>query len=506
MVSAVRLRSIFGWGLIAVILALFFMPVELTQDTAALRQPQTPVSNERPLPRPATLTALPRGVSNPADAETADVSPTEPADAALAALTQAPGQASPTVNTGTGGLALPASDPAPELQKPASPQPLADINNLPDDAVAALSDAPKRVQLGQISQSPVLATPEPELNPFSDDPLQSRATTANVAAGIANAAAPAPLANKPVDSEVDLLLTDGASQIDVGEQPGAPSPARLTSEFASLAPTAADPLVGAARSSSNLAQLAAETPSPVQFDTAPSGPAIAKPVAPDALGADITAEKLAFLVAPSEQQPATLEPAPQQPVDLVPDAIPAVAKLTGAPQTAAAQLRYVSGRVVNLRASPELSDNVIGQLRLGAQVETFEQQGKWSRITATQAGQKVSGWMSRRYLAAQRPAAAMQMASPRRAPKIARAATKPRSRSVATQADIRRAETRIIRQSIARRSGGCVCPHSLNSAGQRCGNQSQWSMPNGLSPICYPTDISRASMKRYLARQGKILR
>ena len=48
----------------------------------------------------------------------------------------------------------------------------------------------------------------------------------------------------------------------------------------------------------------------------------------------------------------------------------------------------------------------------------------------------------------------------------------------------------LIKESIARYSGSCHCPDSVDQGGRRCGNRSAYSIPGGASPLCYPDDIS----------------
>lgn len=67
----------------------------------------------------------------------------------------------------------------------------------------------------------------------------------------------------------------------------------------------------------------------------------------------------------------------------------------------------------------------------------------------------------------------------------------------ATDAEIRRA---IIAASIAAYSGSCPCPFNTDRAGRRCGGRSAYSRPGGRSPLCYPTDVSDATVRAFRDR------
>lgn len=56
----------------------------------------------------------------------------------------------------------------------------------------------------------------------------------------------------------------------------------------------------------------------------------------------------------------------------------------------------------------------------------------------------------------------------------------------------------LIQQSIASYSGNCPCPYSRANNGSRCGKRSAYSRPGGVSPLCYPSDVTAALVKRYL--------
>lgn len=66
----------------------------------------------------------------------------------------------------------------------------------------------------------------------------------------------------------------------------------------------------------------------------------------------------------------------------------------------------------------------------------------------------------------------------------------------ATDAEVR---DYLIRRSIRSYSGNCPCPYNVDRAGRRCGGRSAYSRPGGAAPLCYPSDVSAAAVRR--ARQ-----
>lgn len=67
----------------------------------------------------------------------------------------------------------------------------------------------------------------------------------------------------------------------------------------------------------------------------------------------------------------------------------------------------------------------------------------------------------------------------------------------ATEAEVR---AYLVRESIRAYSGNCPCPESTDRAGRRCGRRSAYSRPGGAAPLCYPSDVSDAAVRR--ARGG----
>lgn len=63
----------------------------------------------------------------------------------------------------------------------------------------------------------------------------------------------------------------------------------------------------------------------------------------------------------------------------------------------------------------------------------------------------------------------------------------------ATDAEVR---DYLIRASIRSYSGNCPCPYNADRAGRRCGGRSAYSRPGGSAPLCYPSDVSDAAVRR----------
>lgn len=143
---------------------------------------------------------------------------------------------------------------------------------------------------------------------------------------------------------------------------------------------------------------------------------------------------------------------------------------------------YVTGSVVNVRATPEVSGAKLGSFERGAQLRfTGETSGPWHRILLGNGG---SGWMHGDYLSLtslpiEEPAPVRQTIS-------------------YSKSDVAKA---IIKNSIQSYAGSCPCPYNRDRAGRRCGGRSAWSRPGGASPICYQGDVTQARIESWIARQ-----
>lgn len=79
----------------------------------------------------------------------------------------------------------------------------------------------------------------------------------------------------------------------------------------------------------------------------------------------------------------------------------AATTLASAPE-AAADLRYVSGELVNLRSGPGTGNEVVAQLPLGTAVNVITDTGEgWAEIRTSDGS--VTGWMSARFLSESAP-------------------------------------------------------------------------------------------------------
>lgn len=68
-----------------------------------------------------------------------------------------------------------------------------------------------------------------------------------------------------------------------------------------------------------------------------------------------------------------------------------------------------------------------------------------------------------------------------------------------SDSDIRR---QMIGQSLSSYSGPCPCPYNTDRAGRSCGGRSAYSRPGGVSPLCYPSDISDTQVQGFRGRQN----
>lgn len=163
----------------------------------------------------------------------------------------------------------------------------------------------------------------------------------------------------------------------------------------------------------------------------------------------------------------------------------------GLSATARGQLHVVTASRLNLRSGPSTSYPVMMVLPQGTNVSVLEQRQGWARL-GTQSG---SAWASARYLS---PVTAAVPGDPL---KIAPKPKPKRQVAAPSTAEITRARSDIIRQSIASYPGSCPCPYNIDRGGRRCGGRSAWSRPGGYAPICYDSDISQARLASYFARK-----
>ncbi len=156
----------------------------------------------------------------------------------------------------------------------------------------------------------------------------------------------------------------------------------------------------------------------------------------------------------------------------------------------APQWVFVSGNRVNMRSGPGISHDIIGQFQRGVRLLVLERGKNWLHVRAENGAASTSGWMSARYLSDRTlPAEIKRKKEPKRVV------------AAPSSGDISRAKKRIIQRSIAGYAGSCPCPYNYDRAGRRCGKRSAWSRPGGYTPLCYESDVSKARVSTYLARQ-----
>jgi len=55
----------------------------------------------------------------------------------------------------------------------------------------------------------------------------------------------------------------------------------------------------------------------------------------------------------------------------------------------------------------------------------------------------------------------------------------------------------LIRDSLAKYPGNCLCPYNTDRAGRKCGKRSAYSKPGGYAPLCYSQDVTDEMVERY---------
>ncbi|WP_135213196.1 SH3 domain-containing protein [Vitreimonas flagellata] len=158
---------------------------------------------------------------------------------------------------------------------------------------------------------------------------------------------------------------------------------------------------------------------------------------------------------------------------------PTPAATMSALQPTSRETAYVTASALNVRAGPAASSVGLGRVDYGARLEILERRDGWARINYNGA----DAWVSADFLSASEPV--------RRAGRIG---------DGENLDSIRRL---IVQESIAHYSGRCPCPYNVMRNGRRCGNNSAYSRPGGASPICYPSDVTEAHVRSFLARRAR---
>jgi hypothetical protein len=55
----------------------------------------------------------------------------------------------------------------------------------------------------------------------------------------------------------------------------------------------------------------------------------------------------------------------------------------------------------------------------------------------------------------------------------------------------------LVEQSISGYAGECPCPETRTASGKRCGKNSAYTRAGSDRPLCYPSNVSAALIKRY---------
>lgn len=157
----------------------------------------------------------------------------------------------------------------------------------------------------------------------------------------------------------------------------------------------------------------------------------------------------------------------------------------------------VSGKSVNVRATPDPNGMRVARLKKGEQVNVLRRDGGWSQVSIP--GRRLQGWISSNYLTSPK-------AAPLPLPSKPRPASKSKPQKPAKQIPVKptldrsAAVQQIIASSISSYGGRCPCPYSTDRAGRSCGRRSAYSRPGGAAPLCYPSDVTNAMIQQWLSR------
>lgn len=78
--------------------------------------------------------------------------------------------------------------------------------------------------------------------------------------------------------------------------------------------------------------------------------------------------------------------------------------------------------------------------------------------------------------------------------------------SLAAAAELTDDEIRalLIEQSFANYSGNCPCPYNFDRAGKLCGKRSAYSKSGGVTPRCFPQDVTEEMIEDFRKRHPTI--
>ena len=155
-----------------------------------------------------------------------------------------------------------------------------------------------------------------------------------------------------------------------------------------------------------------------------------------------------------------------------------------------APIRYVSGKRVGFRSGPSTTDPIIDRFDTGRKVFLIERAGDWSRIRDDLTQHE--GWIANRFLSETETRTKAAPAKTEKKPESIEVAVPVVPDSVLIQ--------RIIAESLDSYPSSCACPYSRDRAGRRCGKRSAYSKPGGYSPVCFPTDVTKAMIDAFRSR------
>lgn len=159
-------------------------------------------------------------------------------------------------------------------------------------------------------------------------------------------------------------------------------------------------------------------------------------------------------------------------------------------RSADASIRYVSGKRVGFRSGPSTTDPIIDRFDAGRKVFLIEQAGDWSRVRDDLTQHE--GWIATRFLSETGTKTKAAPTRKEKKPEEIEVAVPVVTDSVLIQ--------RIIAESLDSYPSSCACPYSRDRAGRRCGKRSAYSKPGGYSPVCFPSDVTKAMNDAFRSR------
>lgn len=152
------------------------------------------------------------------------------------------------------------------------------------------------------------------------------------------------------------------------------------------------------------------------------------------------------------------------------------------------ETRYISGKRVALRSSPNKDGKVLDRFNNNQKVELLEAGAEWSKVRDTLTRRE--GYIASRLLRIEPVEAKEKQKEIIGAPLIKPKPVIDRSAIIAA----------IVQDSISSYSGSCPCPYNINKGGRKCGKSSAYSKPGGYDPICFAQDVTPDMIESYASR------